>query len=278
MGAAIPAMMPGATVSYSVEGPADYQATDLVVDASGVRFLLRYEGRKYPAAIPTPGRFSVSNALAALATCHIQGHELSGLVAALERMPRIPGRFEYFAAPRGISVIVDYAHSPDSLDKVLDTIRDFASGRVLRDHAEEPRRQREYEDEAIAAITTVVRELSSLVEEHGGVVAGTPWFSGAGEPDEQGRQALTEEVPQWLVKVPVRVGSGVVARVLVALDEGAEVQAFEALEELSIHIAGGVQGPNSARPLPSCRPGPQKVSSPMCPGCVTSCTRTVSRP
>lgn len=131
VGATIQAMMPGATVSYSVEGPADYQATDLVVDASGARFVLRHEGRKYPAAIPTPGRFSVSNALAALAACHIQGHELSGLVAALERMPQIPGRFEHFAAPRGISVIVDYAHSPDSLDKVLDTIRGFASGRVF---------------------------------------------------------------------------------------------------------------------------------------------------
>lgn len=131
VGAAISAMMPGATVCYSVEGPADYQATDLVVDAAGTRFVLRHDGRKYPAAIPIPGRFSVSNALAALAARHVQGHELGGLVAALERMPGIPGRFERFEAPRGISVIVDYAHSPDSLDKVLDTIRGFAPGRVF---------------------------------------------------------------------------------------------------------------------------------------------------
>lgn len=131
VGATIPALMPGATVTYSVEVPADYRATDLEVDASGTRFVLHHEGRKYPAAIPVPGRFSVSNALAALAACHVQGHELTGLVAAWERMPQIPGRFEHFAAPRGVSVIVDYAHSPDSLDQVLGTIRSFAQGRVF---------------------------------------------------------------------------------------------------------------------------------------------------
>ncbi|QRN81988.1 MAG: UDP-N-acetylmuramoyl-L-alanyl-D-glutamate--2,6-diaminopimelate ligase [Nocardiopsis sp. BM-2018] len=131
VGATIPAMMPGAAVTYSVETEADYRATDLVVEASGTRFVLHHDGRKYPAAIPMPGRFSVSNALAALAACHVQGHDLTGLVAALERMPQIPGRFEHFAAPRGVSVIVDYAHSPDSLDKVLATIRGFAPGRVF---------------------------------------------------------------------------------------------------------------------------------------------------
>lgn len=87
--------------------------------------------RKYPAAIPVPGRFSVSNALAAVAACHLLGHDLTGLVAALDRMPAVPGRFERFETPRGTSVIVDYAHSPDSLDKVLTAIRDFATGQVF---------------------------------------------------------------------------------------------------------------------------------------------------
>jgi UDP-N-acetylmuramoyl-L-alanyl-D-glutamate--2,6-diaminopimelate ligase len=46
-------------------------------------------------------------------------------------MPPIPGRFERFQTPRGTSVIVDYAHSPDSLDKVLTAIRGFAAARVI---------------------------------------------------------------------------------------------------------------------------------------------------
>ncbi|MCX4679807.1 UDP-N-acetylmuramoyl-L-alanyl-D-glutamate--2,6-diaminopimelate ligase [Streptomyces sp. NBC_01433] len=131
VGAGIKAMMPGAVTTYALDAEADYRATDLLVDAAGTRFTLHHDGRKYPAAIPSPGRFSVSNALATVAACHLLGHDLAGLVEALERMPQIPGRFERLHTPQGTSVIVDYAHSPDSLNKVLTTIRGFARGRVI---------------------------------------------------------------------------------------------------------------------------------------------------
>ncbi|WP_032747672.1 MULTISPECIES: Mur ligase family protein, partial [Streptomyces] len=131
VGAGIRKLMPGAVTTYALDGDADYRASDLAVDASGSRFTLHHEGRKYPAAIPSPGRFSISNALATVAACHLLGHGLAGLVDALERMPQIPGRFERLQIPGGASVIVDYAHSPDSLSKVLTTIRGFARGRVI---------------------------------------------------------------------------------------------------------------------------------------------------
>ncbi|MFE9725773.1 UDP-N-acetylmuramoyl-L-alanyl-D-glutamate--2,6-diaminopimelate ligase [Streptomyces sp. NPDC005794] len=131
VGTLVGTMMPGAVTTYALDAEADYRATDLVVDASGTRFTLHHDGRKYPAAIPAPGRFSVSNALATVAACHTLGHALPGLVAALERMPQIPGRFERFTTEGDISVIVDYAHSPDSLNKVLSTIRGFARSKVI---------------------------------------------------------------------------------------------------------------------------------------------------
>ncbi|MFE3830866.1 UDP-N-acetylmuramoyl-L-alanyl-D-glutamate--2,6-diaminopimelate ligase [Streptomyces sp. NPDC059092] len=131
VGAGITALMPGAVTTYALDTEADYRATDLAMDAFGTRFTLHHEGRKYPAAIPVPGRFSVANALATLAACHLLGHDLSGLVGALDRMPPVPGRFERYETPRGTAVIVDYAHSPDSLEKVLTTIRDFAHGRII---------------------------------------------------------------------------------------------------------------------------------------------------
>ncbi|MBC3991344.1 UDP-N-acetylmuramoyl-L-alanyl-D-glutamate--2,6-diaminopimelate ligase [Streptomyces sp. AC563] len=131
VGARIGALMPGAVTTYALDAEADYRATDLVVDASGTRFTLHHDGRKHPAAIPTPGRFSVANALATVAACHTLGHDLAGLVAALERMPQIPGRFERVTTSGGASVIVDYAHSPDSLNKVLGTIRGFARSKVI---------------------------------------------------------------------------------------------------------------------------------------------------
>ncbi|MFK8844191.1 UDP-N-acetylmuramoyl-L-alanyl-D-glutamate--2,6-diaminopimelate ligase [Streptomyces sp. Ac-502] len=131
VGAGIQQMMPGAVTTYALDAPADYHATDLAADASGTRFILHHDGRKYPAAIPAPGRFSVANALATVAACHILGHDLDALVAALEQTPAVPGRFERFRTPRGTLVIVDYAHSPDSLNKVLATIRGFATGRIV---------------------------------------------------------------------------------------------------------------------------------------------------
>ncbi|MFI8438242.1 UDP-N-acetylmuramoyl-L-alanyl-D-glutamate--2,6-diaminopimelate ligase [Streptomyces sp. NPDC079020] len=131
VGAGILAVMPGEVTTYALDAPADYRATDLLVDAAGTRFTLHHDGVKYPAAIPSPGRFSVSNALATVAACHLLGHDLTGLVGALEQMPQIPGRFERLHTPRGTSVIVDYAHSPDSLNKVLTTVRGFARGRII---------------------------------------------------------------------------------------------------------------------------------------------------
>lgn len=91
VGASIVAMMPGAVTTYALDRPADYRATDLVVSASGTRFTLRHDGRAYPASIPVPGRFSVANALATVAACHVLGHELGPLVDALDRMPPVPG-------------------------------------------------------------------------------------------------------------------------------------------------------------------------------------------
>jgi UDP-N-acetylmuramoyl-L-alanyl-D-glutamate--2,6-diaminopimelate ligase len=131
VGAGIVALMPGAVTTYALDAEADYRATDLTMDSFGTRFTLHHDGRKYPAAIPVPGRFSVANALATVAACHLLGHDLKALVGALDRMPPIPGRFERFETPKGTSVIVDYAHSPDSLEKVLTTIRDFARGRII---------------------------------------------------------------------------------------------------------------------------------------------------
>jgi UDP-N-acetylmuramoyl-L-alanyl-D-glutamate--2,6-diaminopimelate ligase len=131
VGAGIVDLMPGAVTTYALDREADYHATDIAVDASGTRFILHHNRRKYPAAIPVPGRFSVANALATVAACHLLGHDLDALVAALERVPAVPGRMERFLTPGGTSVIVDYAHSPDSLDKVLATIRGFARARVL---------------------------------------------------------------------------------------------------------------------------------------------------
>jgi UDP-N-acetylmuramoyl-L-alanyl-D-glutamate--2,6-diaminopimelate ligase len=111
---------------------ADYRATDLLCDSAGCRFVLHVPGSTpREVALPMPGRFNVANVLGALATTHTLGADLDTLIAALEQGVRVPGRFEPVKAGQGFAVIVDYAHTPDSLENVLRAARDIARGRVI---------------------------------------------------------------------------------------------------------------------------------------------------
>jgi UDP-N-acetylmuramoyl-L-alanyl-D-glutamate--2,6-diaminopimelate ligase len=120
------------TITFAVEDQAaDYRATDVRCDAAGCRFALHVPaggglagGREV--ALPMRGRFNVENALGALAAAHALGHDLGSLVAALERGVRVPGRFEPVDEGQDFSVLVDYAHTPDSLENVLRAARELA--------------------------------------------------------------------------------------------------------------------------------------------------------
>jgi UDP-N-acetylmuramoyl-L-alanyl-D-glutamate--2,6-diaminopimelate ligase len=118
-------------VTFAVEGDADYRATDLHCDVEGCRFVLHTPVGGREVTLPMPGRFNVANALGALAATHALGADIDTLIAALERGVRVPGRFEPVEAGQGFAVIVDYAHTPDSLENVLRAARDIARGRVI---------------------------------------------------------------------------------------------------------------------------------------------------
>jgi UDP-N-acetylmuramoyl-L-alanyl-D-glutamate--2,6-diaminopimelate ligase len=82
-------------------------------------------------ATPYVGEFNVANCLAALAACASQGVPLAVLVAGLARAPRIPGRMELVDAGQPFAVVVDYAHTADSLQRVLQVLRPLTPGRLL---------------------------------------------------------------------------------------------------------------------------------------------------
>jgi UDP-N-acetylmuramoyl-L-alanyl-D-glutamate--2,6-diaminopimelate ligase len=111
--------------TFAVEGQADYSASDLRCGLEGCRFTLRTPAGERDLALPMPGRFNVANALAALAAAHALGGEIDTLVAALERGVRVPGRFEPVDAGQDFAVLVDYAHTPDSLENVLQAAREL---------------------------------------------------------------------------------------------------------------------------------------------------------
>jgi UDP-N-acetylmuramoyl-L-alanyl-D-glutamate--2,6-diaminopimelate ligase len=110
---------------------AHYRARDVRVELTGSRFVLGTPAGERSLTLPLAGRFNVSNALGALAACHALGSDLDTLVGALERGVHVPGRLEPVLEGQRFAVLVDYAHTPDSLQNVLDAAHDLGEGRVI---------------------------------------------------------------------------------------------------------------------------------------------------
>lgn len=106
---------------------ADVTATDIVQHSSGVEFMCM--GEKF--TINIPGMFSVYNALAAISIGKALGIDIKLIKDTLAKANGVKGRFEVYPTNRDFTVIIDYAHSPDGLKNVLDTIRGFAKGRIV---------------------------------------------------------------------------------------------------------------------------------------------------
>ncbi len=123
--------------TFAVDAPADFSAKDVRCSFDGARFTLHTPAGEREVMLPMPGRFNVANALAALAAADALGVELAVSVAELERGVRVPGRFEPVDAGQDFAVLVDYAHTPDSLENVLSAAgeltgsEDGAPGRVI---------------------------------------------------------------------------------------------------------------------------------------------------
>jgi UDP-N-acetylmuramoyl-L-alanyl-D-glutamate--2,6-diaminopimelate ligase len=123
--------------TFAVDAPADYSATALRCGLDGCSFLLGTPEGAREVSLPMPGRFNVANGIGALAAAHALGGDLDVLLAALERGVRVPGRFEPVDEGQEFAVLVDYAHTPDSLENVLRAARELldsggdGEGRVL---------------------------------------------------------------------------------------------------------------------------------------------------
>jgi UDP-N-acetylmuramoyl-L-alanyl-D-glutamate--2,6-diaminopimelate ligase len=119
-------------VTYSAAGAAaDLSARGVTFDAGGSRFLCLSPDGELEVETPLPGDFNVSNALAALAVAHALGVDLRASAAALASAEQVPGRFESIDEGQPFAVVVDYAHTPDSLENVLQAARRLTAGRVI---------------------------------------------------------------------------------------------------------------------------------------------------
>ncbi|MGH8904118.1 MAG: UDP-N-acetylmuramoyl-L-alanyl-D-glutamate--2,6-diaminopimelate ligase [Egibacteraceae bacterium] len=110
----------------------DVVAVDVEAERIGWTVTVACAGRRLRLRTRLPGRFNVANALCALAAAHACGIELDDAVDGIAALDGVPGRMERVDAGQPFTVLVDYAHTPDSVANVLAAARDLANpGRVL---------------------------------------------------------------------------------------------------------------------------------------------------
>jgi len=118
-------------VTYGIEREADVYASDIEVSSKGVRFKLHLPNGSDFINLKIPGIFSVYNGLAAASAMYSVGITLDIIKEGLEAVTGVPGRFELLDTGTDYSVILDYAHTPDGLENILRTAKEFAKGRVI---------------------------------------------------------------------------------------------------------------------------------------------------
>ncbi len=118
-------------LTYGVEGTADLQAKNIEYRATGVEFDLVYKGESERVSLAIPGGFSVYNALTASGCALAAGFSLSEISSGLKAAHGVKGRIEVVPTNTDYTVIIDYAHTPDGLLNILNTIRGFAKGRIV---------------------------------------------------------------------------------------------------------------------------------------------------
>ena len=92
---------------------------------------LVYHDQREHAVLGLPGKFSVDNLMTAVSMLVCSGFSFSQIVQAVCSCPGVPGRTEVCVSKNGITILRDYAHTPDSLEKVLSSMREFCKGRLI---------------------------------------------------------------------------------------------------------------------------------------------------
>jgi UDP-N-acetylmuramoyl-L-alanyl-D-glutamate--2,6-diaminopimelate ligase len=118
-------------ITCSVCGPADARVTDFQMSPRGASFSCDISGSKLKFETRLIGKYNISNAFLASVAALSCGFSPSDVKKGLLSLKCIPGRLETIHARKGFTVVIDYAHTPDALSKVIDTLRDLKGGRLI---------------------------------------------------------------------------------------------------------------------------------------------------
>ena len=133
--------------TFSTKENATFYADGIKLKASGSSFWFCYEGKSHFVKTRIPGMFNVSNLTAAMAACLKAGIPLDKIITAVESYGGVKGRCEVIPTGRDFTVICDYAHTPDALENVLRSVKEYTSNRLIclfgcggyRDSAKRPK-------------------------------------------------------------------------------------------------------------------------------------------
>ena len=118
-------------VTYGIKEKANVYATNIEYFIQGTNFTLHTPGDKITIHLNTPGEFNVYNALAAAACAHSLSVNIHDIKQGLESIFNIRGRFEIVPTNSDYTIIIDFAHTADGLNKVLKTIKTLSAGRII---------------------------------------------------------------------------------------------------------------------------------------------------
>jgi len=117
--------------TYGIKDKADFVAENVRIKAMGAEFTLVTSSESVPLKLGITGMFNIYNVLAAIGSTVAEGVSMGIIKKALEAFKSVPGRFELVDAGQQFSVIVDYAHTPDGLENILKTAREFAKQKII---------------------------------------------------------------------------------------------------------------------------------------------------
>jgi len=117
--------------TFSTKENANFYADGIKLKASGSSFWFCNEGKSHFVKTRIPGMFNVSNLTAAMAACLKAGIPLDKIISAVESYGGVKGRCEVIPTGRDFTVICDYAHTPDAIENVLRSVKEYASGRLI---------------------------------------------------------------------------------------------------------------------------------------------------
>ncbi|GAA0364604.1 UDP-N-acetylmuramoyl-L-alanyl-D-glutamate--2,6-diaminopimelate ligase [Bacillus horti] len=123
---------PAQVITYGIDSQdVDVRATNIKISSEGMQFTVESFMGTEDFRVQLLGKFNVYNLLSTIAAGLVEGISLSQIKQSLEQVKGVRGRLESVSAGQGFSVVVDYAHTPDSLENVLLTAKEFAENRVL---------------------------------------------------------------------------------------------------------------------------------------------------